>query len=170
MRALSPAIPSKMYRHFALVTVALTTGIAMFADGENREATATEIGEREQQEELRRESLERSAPPTIGQAAKPRPVRFADAGDAFDSTFGRPMMQPVGSTVSFGAIPVEVATEAAQAGYSEEYLASLGEGERNLLLAGLAKEGLLSPAERQSRSVALVAASQHRSGGSPGND
>ena len=42
-RAVTPAIPPSMYRHFAIVTVALTMGLAMFADGENREDSTKRI-------------------------------------------------------------------------------------------------------------------------------
>ncbi|MFZ1742462.1 MAG: hypothetical protein WAT93_06385 [Pontixanthobacter sp.] len=36
-------VDAKMYKHFAIVTVALTAGMALFADGEKREAVAQGI-------------------------------------------------------------------------------------------------------------------------------
>ena len=39
-RAVTPAIPPSMYRHFAIVTVVLTAGVAIFTESENREAHA----------------------------------------------------------------------------------------------------------------------------------
>lgn len=41
-RRSSPAFDLKMYRHFAVVTVALTTVLAVFADGEGQQAQAAE--------------------------------------------------------------------------------------------------------------------------------
>jgi len=37
------AITAKMYRHFAVLTLVATLGLAMFAEGENREAIAREV-------------------------------------------------------------------------------------------------------------------------------
>ena len=36
-RAVAPAVPPKAYRHFAIVTLAVTASLAMFAEGEGRE-------------------------------------------------------------------------------------------------------------------------------------
>ena len=36
-------VNAKMYRHFALVTIGLTGGIALFSDGEKREAVAQQV-------------------------------------------------------------------------------------------------------------------------------
>jgi hypothetical protein len=49
-------------------------------------------------------------------------------------------------------------------GYSDEYLASLSEEERQLLLQGLQENGMLSPEIRGDRSAAIIAASSRRSG------
>ena len=45
-------VPPRMYRHFAVVTVILTLCIAIFADGENREAISAEIKSQNQRAEL----------------------------------------------------------------------------------------------------------------------
>jgi hypothetical protein len=49
MRRAAPVIPvsSRLFRHFAVVTVVITAGLAMFANGENREAVAETIAKRE---------------------------------------------------------------------------------------------------------------------------
>ncbi len=158
VRTLPSAIPPKMYRHFALVTLALTASVAMFADGENREVASAQV-------------VERDAPPPPQQDLAP-PARTAaphrretfvqrSAFDGFDASFGMPMDKTVGSL----AIQTNrLAPEVAQAGYSEAYLASLDPGERDLLLRGLEQEGMLSPGERERRTAALVAASEARSG------
>lgn len=46
-------VPPRMYRHFAVVTVLLTLCIAIFADGENREAISAEIRSQNQLAEMR---------------------------------------------------------------------------------------------------------------------
>ena len=59
---------------------------------------------------------------------------------------------------------------AEESGYSTEYLASLSEEERELLLKGMRENGLLSEAGRDAREDALVAASRRRSGAPAGDD
>ena len=41
-----------MYRHFAVVTVAITACLAIFADGENRQALADTVHEKNQQQQM----------------------------------------------------------------------------------------------------------------------
>jgi hypothetical protein len=154
-------IPPKVYRHFALVTVLLTAGIAMFADSENREASA-QVAPRESG--LRQESIPK---PLVAPRTTRRKHHFAQDGEGFAAPFGAPMDEAPGSLV---AQTTQLAPDAAPAGYSDHYLASLGPDERRLLLEGLEKEGLLSPEEREHKSRALIAASQARSGGSAAND
>jgi hypothetical protein len=158
-RALPSVVPPKMYRHFALVTVLLTLGVAMFADGENREAAAAQVEQRE------------TSPVEDPQVIKPpiarRPVERhqrsheSSAFDGFDPSFGAPMDTPRGSPT--GRIAA-MASAVAQTGYSDSYLASLDSEKRALLLAELEKEGLSSPEERERKTAALVAASETRSG------
>ncbi len=54
MSRVAPAIPvtAKMYRHFAIVTVGITACLAMFADGENREAVHDSIVRQQQQQQM----------------------------------------------------------------------------------------------------------------------
>ena len=162
VRALPSAIPPKMYRHFALVTVFFTAGIAMFAEGENREAAATQSEAREGQDTLRQDAPAELARPPERNAAR-RHQRFVQSGgfDGFDRSFGQPMAKAMSSLSTYTG---EVAAGVAQAGYSESYLASIGPEERALLLDGLAREGMLSPGERERKSAALIAASEARSG------
>jgi len=167
VRALPSAIPSKMYRHFALVTVLLTTSVAMFADGEGREARATQVAEHDKQEALRQEAAEQVAKPTITRRVPQPRHRFAQEVRGFDVSFGAPMDSAAGSLTAYAR---ELTAGVTQAGYSDAYLASLGSQERDLLLEGLAREGLLSPEERERKSAALVAASRARRGGSRAND
>jgi hypothetical protein len=160
VRALPSTVPPKMYRHFALVTVLLTTGVAMFADGENREARATQVEERAEPGAPPQQS-EKVPEPAIARRTTQIHRRFGQEIGEFDASFGAPMDRALGS---LGAYTTEVASEVSQAGYSDAYLSSLGAEERDLLLKGLAREGLLSPEERERKSDALIAASEARSG------
>lgn len=45
-RSPAPVLSPRVFRHFAVITVAVTACIAMFADGENREALAGPIEQR----------------------------------------------------------------------------------------------------------------------------
>jgi hypothetical protein len=92
-RASTPAIPPKLYRHFAIVTVVIAAGLALFADGDNREPQAAQVA---------------PAPP----AADPKPPGIAWAEPTtgadstsggwdevdFDSSFGAPMDAPLGDS------------------------------------------------------------------------
>jgi hypothetical protein len=163
VRALPSAIPPKMYRHFATITVLLTLGIAMFAEGESREAAAAQS---EPRETVRRDEAEVVKPPIARRPAEHRQRPHQDRGfDGFDPSFGTPMDNPLSSLATY----TEVASVVSQAGYSDRYFASLDAEERALLLDGLAKEGLTSPAERERKTAALIAASEARSGGATAN-
>ena len=160
-RATPSVIPPKMYRHFAMVTVLLTTGVAMFADGENRQAAAVEAAPSEQP---RADDAATISRPEIARRAPARRSAPDRGGfDGFDASFGAPMTKPLGSP---GVYVAGARSDTAPTGYSDRYLDSLSPEERALLLDGLAKEGLLSPAERERKSAALIAASEGRSGGS----
>jgi len=162
-RTLTPTIPPKMYRHFALVTVLLTAGIAMFASGENREAAAAQIEERQQRQEFEQKSREKFGPPTVGRRAEPRHGTFASDDEVFDQRFGRPTARSGGWASTADSAPQ--AARASQAGYSEQYLATLSDEGRELLRAEMEAENRLSPEEREQRDAALLAASSRRSGG-----
>ncbi len=59
-------VPAKVIRHFAAVTLAITACIALFADGERREAIGAEIKADRQRQELRTLDAERNGPQKIG--------------------------------------------------------------------------------------------------------
>ena len=88
-RASLSLVPPDIYRHFAAVTLALTTALAMFADGENREAKASQIAERQPAPEQS---------PASFAIAQDSPVYapvpngwYYDA--SLDETFGQPMQR-----------------------------------------------------------------------------
>jgi len=169
-RTLTPAIPPKMYRHFALVTVGLTVGIAMFASGESREAMAAHVEEQQQQHELELKSREKAVAPTIARRIRPRSHGFSSDSEAFGGTFGRPMIGPAIRANNVDMDEVEGASQEPPTGYSQQYLDTLSEEERKLLLASQEKERSLTPEERQRRNASLIAASQVRSGGARTDD
>jgi hypothetical protein len=162
-RSRTPAIPPKMYRHFALVTVLLTAVIAMFASGENRNAVSTHIEEQTAENEQRRESYARFGAPKVGGTPAPTAGSFAD----HEGEFGRPMDNPRGG-LSSSVMARQYAGETV--GYSPEYLASLSPEERELLLKGLDENGLLTDEARADRGAALAAASSRRSGAPTSSD
>jgi hypothetical protein len=166
-RALPSVVPPKLYRHFALVTVLLTGSVAMFADGENREAAAAQVEQREDPAAPSQQTLAAPARPKPRNAAE-RHQGFVQSGgfDGFDASFGRPMDKAVGSLATYTN---RLGPEGAQTGYSETYLASLDPVERKLLLDELEQDGMLAPGERERKAAALVAASEARSGTSRAN-
>ena len=73
-----------MYRHFAVVTVALTAGLAMFADGERRGAMAEELEAREQRQRLEIASQEKfGKPKLVKRNPQATAGSFGDDGGAF---------------------------------------------------------------------------------------
>jgi hypothetical protein len=159
-RAVTPAIPPSMYRHFAVITLLLTTALAMFANGENREAQAAQ-------------SPRPAARPTPAAAIATRsPTTASQPASAwgFDSdgegSFGQPMERLISGASSLMPDLDEVVAP----GYSPEYLASLSEEERRLLLQGLQDNGMLDAEIQSDRAAALSAASQRRSGSASAGD
>lgn len=59
-------VPAKMYRHFATVTIVITACIALFADGERREAIGAEIKADQQRQEMRALDAQRNGPAKVG--------------------------------------------------------------------------------------------------------
>jgi hypothetical protein len=155
-RTVTPAIPPSMYRHFAIVTLALTTGLAMFAQGENREAQAAHVA---------RPQPAKPAAPAVLATASPSAASQVSPGawgsdSEFDNSFGKPMENLIDGASSL--IPDLDAIAAP--GYSPEYLASLSAEEREMLLQGLQDNGMLAPDVQEERVTALNAASRRRSG------
>lgn len=59
-------VPAKMYRHFATITIAITACIALFADGERREAIGAEIRADQKRQEMRAIDAQRNGPTKLG--------------------------------------------------------------------------------------------------------
>jgi len=171
----TPGLTPKMFRHFAVVTIAATLLLAVFSSGENREAIAAQVAAQKEAEMAR---IKRSKP-AYGEAKlkqEARPGKFESFGDGGGS-FGQPMDQFGSQVQNVGGLDLEETPTAAriggqytpasyaQFGLSEKELAALSPAERAKLLARLRAGGLPSdPAERQKMIDALIAASAARSG------
>lgn len=80
-------ITAKMYKHFAVVTLVITGSVALFADGESREAIADEIAQHERDKALQRADAERNGPPKLA-VRKPLNARVYDSYDNYSDTSG----------------------------------------------------------------------------------
>ena len=65
-------VPAKVVRHFAAVTLVITACIALFADGERREAIGAELRADQQRQEMRALDVERNGPRQISANAATR--------------------------------------------------------------------------------------------------
>jgi hypothetical protein len=127
-RASTPAIPPNLYRHFAIVTVVIAAGLALFAEGDNREAQAAQVAPAPPARD--------PSPPGIAWAG---PTTMADSSAGgwdevdFDSSFGAPMDAPLGDS---GAKP-ELDEDSASPPSGP---ATLSPSERDVLLRGLREQ------------------------------
>lgn len=109
MARVAPPLPvsPKLFRHFAVITVVVTACVAMFADGEGREAIAAQVAERQKQNELLVAEAKTVGQRTIGLKkikASKGAVALANASiDDFDTggEFGAPM-ESAGGLSSYG--------------------------------------------------------------------
>lgn len=90
-RAKQAGLNARMYRHFAVVTLCLTGALAIFADGEKRDAVAGELAKREQRAELKRAEIEKFGKPRL--VIHPRQPHASAGFDYGGSAgkFGEPM-------------------------------------------------------------------------------
>jgi hypothetical protein len=99
-----------MFRHFAVVTVAVTICVAVFADGEGREALAAQVAERQHQNELLVAEAKTVGQRTIGpKKAKANKAAVAFANSSVDDSdtgesFGAPMDNADGSSNDAGSV------------------------------------------------------------------
>jgi hypothetical protein len=160
-RAVTPAIPPSMYRHFAILTVVLTACLAMFAEGENREARAAPAAH----------AAKPAAPVALVSAtsttAATQAADWSDVETFSDSGFGGSMEGLLGGGDSSTIPDLE---ESLVPGYSPGHLASLSEQERDLLLGGLQESGMHEPDIHSRRGAALAATSSRRSGSASVDD
>lgn len=172
----TPALKPSMYRHFAVVTVAITLVMVIFADGENREAIAAELQERHDTEAARiAASKPKYGVPRFKQrqsAARWREFNESggEFGDPMDFNGSRIQRTGDGDLVVADRLGGEFTPQDyARFGISEKELAALSPAEREKLLARLRAGGMATdPEERAKQIEKLLASSAQRSGGQGG--
>ncbi len=153
-----PPIPMKLYRHFAVVTLALTAFLALFATGENEE-----LRQQAQSPQSATPSPSASNAPRYGQAR----MSQANGGGSFgveasgDDSFGQPGIK--GGSDRFINSSNLPAANSENAGFTEAYLDTLSEEELAELLRAM-REGGVDDSERRQASAVMEAASRRRSG------
>jgi len=174
-------VSNHMYRHFAVMTLAVTLLVGVFASGENRQAVAQAIDDR--QAAAKRAEFEKNkyGAPELVQSEELRARSYTsefDYRDTYSSDYGTPMDR-IGSRVSArGGSGNGVATRGGK-GYvpasyashqlSEEELAKLTPAQREALLQQIANGGMsLDQAEREKQINTLVSASARRAGSENG--
>jgi hypothetical protein len=159
-----PAIPPKMYKHFAVTTCALTALLALFASG-SREETATRPTPQSTQSARPPSS---TPTPAYGEAQMDTGGKI-EAGNGYEiyqeydtryqrSSSGRAAIGEIGAT----SMP-RAGSE--NAGFTREYLDSLTDEELDELLRQLRAGGVEDPAKRAQIMQVLETGSRRRSGG-----
>jgi len=157
-----PAIPVKMYRHFALVTFGLTACLAVLAQGSNQSAA----------DEL-------AAPPSPAPSAAPRASatpRYGQAefrqGNSVETSNGfgaddgptGPVRTGGGRSSQYINSSMLPAEGSENAGFTREYLDSLSDEELSELLRQLQAGGVDDPARRRQALAVIETSSRRRSG------
>ncbi|MGN6497492.1 MAG: hypothetical protein ACTHKM_08535 [Tsuneonella sp.] len=167
-KQLAQANAAKMYRHFAVVTIAATAMMAMMVDGESRDALARDMQQRQQ-------SLHHDATsaPKYGRARLTSRVDAASRGSfgPDNGEFGAAMDDAGGASDS-GAIPGDwgvrpslVPNAWSRYGLTEAEWNALSPAEREQLAqAYRAREQSFDPGERARQVASLQASSAARSG------
>jgi hypothetical protein len=157
-----PAVPIKLYRHFAVVTLALTAFLALFADGENEELNQAAVQARSPQ--AAPAGPRPSSTPRYGEAQLEQRGGASEFGDeaAPGSNFGTPSIS--GGDRRFIVPTTMPAANSENAAFTQDYLDSLSEEELAELLRAM-REGGIEDRERREVTALMEAASRRRSGG-----
>ena len=97
LSASSAPLPRKMFQHFAVITVVITTGIAVFADGQGDNVFGKAVAAREAQAQsaLAQAAPKRAKPVSLldGKIHDSRTSRLPPGfeGESSDSGYGQPM-------------------------------------------------------------------------------
>lgn len=163
-RIAHPKIPMRIYQHFAVVTIVVTLGVAVFADTENREAIGQEVArQRAPAPAARSPALKRTG---SGSFSQDEGGGEFGADVAMGSATDTDGSQSNGSGIIPSELPDDATTAAAlAAGYPASVLAAMSPAEREQLVKGLRDAGIHDPQVRQTRAASLLASSRHRSGG-----
>lgn len=158
-----PAIPVKMYKHFAATTFALTALLALFASGDAPETASSPTP---QSTQSGRPPSESTSTPAYGQAQMDTGGKI-EAGNGYEvyeeydpgfqrTTSGRSTISEIGATT----MPRQGSENA---GFTREYLDSLTDEELEELLRQLRAGGVQDPATRQQIMQVLETGSRRRS-------
>jgi hypothetical protein len=162
---------AQMYRHFAVLTLAVTAAVGVFADGENRKAAASEL------KPVATRSSPHAGPTELARKSVQPHSSFA-VTDTFDSSFGEPM-DAAGSSAQSGALESDFANGTAQAapasfnayGVSAAVWARMtDEQKRDLIARYEAARDQSGQPERAEQIDGLLAASRARSGEATAGD
>lgn len=159
-----PAIPVKMYKHFAATTFALTSLLALFATGDAPETASRPTP---QSTQSGRPSSESTSAPAYGEAQMDTGGKI-EAGNGYEvyeeydlgfqrSSSGRSAISEIGAS----SLPRQGSENA---GFTREYLDSLTDEELEELLRQLRAGGVQDPATRQQIMQVLETGSRRRSG------
>lgn len=162
-----PPIPLKMYKHFAVATLALTAGIAMFADDGKREAVVDKFEERQRQNELLAANAEKfGAPRLIRREHESAGGTFgSEAGD-----MGSPSLVTGGGGGGVSpAAPQQARGRAALAGYDQASVDAMSEAEYSALRQTASEEDDALSAEERARARREMMARQRRQAGGRGS-
>jgi hypothetical protein len=152
-----------MYRHFAVLTVAVTLVVGVFADGDSRQAVASEVHAAQKPAEATPDRLVRKDARATGSFS-------SDGG--YDGAFGAPM-DTAGAAPQDGVLPdgfAAIEQGGIPAGYSrygapaDTWASLTDEQKRRLMEKQMAAEAAAQAPERAAQIDSLLAASRARSG------
>ncbi len=164
-------ISPKMYRHFAAVTVGITGMLALFADGESREAVAAQIAKQGEAAAERREDMRKAGNSTFTRPLK-SPGSYSEGSFDYSDTggggsYGAPMDGASGEGASAGFVPDEFGTKKRSApasyakfGLTQEQWEALSEEERKRIREAALNRKSASQLQREAE--ALKIASRNR--------
>lgn len=141
---------TRMYRHFAVVTVVVTGLLAVFAEGEKAELHAATVEHRD-------------LPAEAADVVPARPATVRAPGGVWGSDATSFAASAAGS-IDWSANSGPAWGDPSGGGYTSDYLAGLSETDRAALEAAMAENAAGSPGESRARLARLEAASRLRSG------
>lgn len=161
-RVAQSKIPMRIYQHFAVVTIIVTLGVAVFAESENREALDQEVSVQPAPKPRATPKLARARTGSFGED---------EGGGAFGGDMAMGSASDTGSGIgsNSGFIPDNLPDDATTntalaAGYPAHVLAGMSKAEREQLVKSLRDAGIEDSEVRKARTARLLASSQQRSG------
>lgn len=164
-----------MYRHFAVITIALTLTLGIFADGEGRQAVANgvsrEIAERQESRRVQEAQVAKFGKAELIRRS-PAKSRGASGGDSdgFDPHYGQPSDR-AGSLSGSGAVwtgrinpSAKIPGAYAPYGIPQAQWDAMSEEERAAILANGPRSQPVSAAQHRRDVAGLMAASAARAG------